>query len=109
MPHYVLQLNKPRGKFAVYSTVVDNLITDPMSGPEMRTWLEEREYDTWLKQGWDSLEELVAKYGEETGKAIREYQQRTNQWMYWNEKSRFMYAKEADEFFCLPRALWRWE
>lgn len=109
MPHYVLELRRPKGQFAVYSTIVDNLITAPMDASEMRSWLEEREYDSWLKEGGRSLEEWIEDYGEDIGRSIYENQERTADYYYWNEEEKFTYTKEVDEFFCLPRSLWRME
>ena len=111
MPHYVLELKRtartPEGGFAVYSTIVDNLITVPMSARDMRNWLVEHEYDSWLKQGWDTLEDLIEKYGEATGRSIHEHQQRTEEWFYWHEEEEFTFGKESDAYFCLPRSMWR--
>lgn len=107
MPHYVLELKRPKGEYAVYSTIVDNLITEPMTAEAMRAWLEEREYTSYLKKGFDSLEDLVAKYGEDTGRSIHEHQERTSEWWYWNGEHGFAFAREADGYFCLPRSMWR--
>lgn len=106
MPHYILELKKPKGEFAVYSTIVDNLITVPMSARAMKSWLKENEYSSWLKEGGDSLEELVDKYGESTGRQIHEMQAKTAGYFYWDD-SGFQYVKESDGYFCLPRSMWR--
>jgi hypothetical protein len=106
MPHYILELKRPKGEFAVYSTIVDNLITTPMSARAMKSWLQENEYSSWLKEGGDSLEELVDKYGESTGRSIHEMQARMEGYLYWHD-SGFTYARESDEYFCPPRSMWR--
>lgn len=111
MPHYVLQLKRtartPEGGFAVYSTIVDNLITAPMSAKEMRSWLEEHEYTSWLSKDGTSVETLIEQYGENVGRQIHEMQESSKEWYSWCEGEGFMYARESDAYFCLPRSLWR--
>lgn len=113
MPHYVLELKRtsrtPEGGFAVYSTIVDNLITTDMSASEMKAWLVEHEYTSWLQKDPDTLEELVEKYGEELGKSMFGWQEATQQYYYWNEEEGFTFTKERDAYFCLPRSMWRYE
>jgi hypothetical protein len=106
MPHYVIELKRPKDAYGVYSTIVDNLITAPMPGAEMKAWLEERDYTSWLKQGGDSLDELIEKFGEQVGRDIHENQKRTADWFYWNEEHGFTFGKESDAYFCLPRSSW---
>jgi hypothetical protein len=113
MPHYVLELKRtsrtPDGGFAVYSTIVDNLITPPMSAEEMKAYLVDRDYSSWLQKEPDTKEVLIEKYGEDLGTSMFQWQEATQQWYYWHEEQGFTYAKEQDAYFCLPRSMWRYE
>jgi hypothetical protein len=107
MPHYVLQLKRPKDTFAVYSTIVDNLITVPMSARDMRSWLVEHEYNSWLNKDGESEEALIEKYGEVVGPQIYETQGRNNEWLNWHEEEGFLFAREVNGYFCVPRSMWR--
>jgi hypothetical protein len=111
MPHYVLQLNDDEGedRFAIYSTIVDNLISPSMVAQAMLATLTiDERYSSWLKP-YDA-EELI-RQGEERGygysermkKLLREEQTR---YFYWHPLG-FCFAKLSDAYFCLPRELWR--
>lgn len=50
MPHYPVQLDETLpGSYAVFSTVVMDTITPPMSAAAMRDHLAENGYGCWLK------------------------------------------------------------
>jgi len=82
MPHYIIQLEED-DEFAVYSTIVDNLITDAMPAQAMRWWLQENDYWFWLERQPDM------------------------QYTYWHEAEGFTFAKLADGYYCLPMEFWR--
>ena len=83
MPHYIIQL-EDEDQFAVYSTIVDNLITDAMPAKAMNRWLEDQGYSYWL-------EKTVAD---------------DDQFLYWHDEG-FAFAKLSDAYFCLPMEYWR--
>ena len=102
MPHYPLDLDD--GYFAVYSTIVDNLISPEMLPTEMRDWLEANNYDSWLTP-YDA-EEVIRNYPEPSDGMVRLLRD-NSRWYYYHDEAKFCYVKLADGYFCLPESEWR--
>ena len=108
MPHYVTQLDdRDDGFFAVYSTIVDNLITEEMPAEEMKQWLIDNEYTSWLTQ--DPTFGLEG-YSSDTRDSIIKYRQDAinDGRMYWSSAFGFQYVKLSDNWYTLPRECWRY-
>ena len=104
MPHYITQLER-EGEFAVYSTIVDGLLTEPMTGAQMRAWLADNNYTSWLVSDNSDLDD--GDWSEDTRQTVLEWRERTARWMYWDEEHGFKFVKLSDAYFVLPRRDWR--
>src|SRR5262245_7865905 len=109
MPHYVIELDDRRGQpdtFAIYSTIVDGLLTEPMSADEMEQYLKANGYDSHLTE---TTVESIAKAHNDLGLDIdtgpNSWAQSVENYSYWNGK--FSYGKLSQPYFCLPRRHWR--
>lgn len=106
MPHYITKLDdRHPARFAVYSTIVDNLVTVPMTAPAMRRWLEGNGYDTWLTP-YDA-EQVIADWYADSSEGMKRLMREQGQWMYWHKGSGFCYVLLSDAYFVLPRSEWR--
>jgi hypothetical protein len=107
MPHYVLHLDDEKpDRYAVYSTVVDNLLTVPMTPRRMKNYLANRDYDSWLKP-YDA-EEVIREWGNGWSDGMKRLMHDQAPYFYWHEAG-FCYAKLSDAYFCLPRCYWRYD
>lgn len=107
MPHYLIQLEDEE-RFAVYSTVVDGLITAPMTAERTRQWVEEDErYSSWLTP-YDPDEAIAQqeRYGGTASDGMKNLLRDQARYFYFHAVG-FCYAKLSDAYFCLPRQLWR--
>lgn len=110
MPHYVTQLDDvSEDTFGVYSTVVDNLITPEMSGAEMKAWLIDRDYKSWLLKPGDNSDLADSGLPEAEQKRTAEWREKQADRYYWNTEHEFQYVKLSDHWFTLPREAWRYE
>jgi len=104
MPHYVTLLDdQSEDTFAVYSTIVDNLITETMGAASMKAWLVENDYGAWLTQ---DPEYGLECYNESTRASIVKYRIESAERMYWHDEG-FQYVRYSDYWFTLPRSDWR--
>lgn len=113
MPHYVTQLDDKDADadcYAVYSTIVDNLISEEMCAEDMRTYLEYKEYGSWLLPPGDNSD-LDERWPDDPDfrQEIIDWRKSTEQYSYWNEEYGFQYVKLSDNYFTLARKDWRWE
>lgn len=103
MPHYITQLELDH-EFAVYSTIADGLLTQPMGPKEMKAWLVDNGYTAWLVNDNSDLD--GRGYDDAMLKHIIDERERTKFYMYWHPQG-FQYVKLDDAYFVLPRSLWR--
>jgi hypothetical protein len=108
MPHYITQLDDQdpaADRYAIYSTVVDNLITHEMTAEQMLKCLQEDDrYETWLMNKEDRHAYFVREYGADTADDIGA--QSPDEYEYWHELG-FAYVKLSDAYYVLPRSYWR--
>lgn len=105
MPHYVTQL-EGEDEFAIYSTIVDNVLTPTLSAFEMAEELKARGYDSWMSRDpYVGLE----KFEDDTREDIAESRRKAldSGLMYWHEEHGFLYVKLSDAWYVLPRRDWR--
>lgn len=101
MPHYPTDLDD--GYFAVYSTVMDGLISPEMTAEEMREWLEANSYDTWLTP-YD-VEAVIREWADSTD--MEAYYRGNERYYYYHDEAKFCYVKLSDAYFVLPESDWR--
>lgn len=107
MPHYPTQLDEfGDDQYAVYSTIVDNTISEDMTGSEMREHLEAKGMTHWLKP-YDP-EAVYAEYGRDDPRMLDLFRDQ-EKYIYWDEELGFSYVKLSDCYFTLPPEDWRFE
>jgi len=108
MPHYLLELmdtDEEAPLFAIYSTIVDNLLTEPMTATEALAYIKADErYAAWLKP-YDA-EETIREHGANWSEGMLKIMREQARYFYYH-RAGFCCAKESDSYFCLPRHDWR--